>query len=48
MIPFSETRWYVKKVLRNYFNYIMLYSDGDEKNKTLALNANDQGGIMAK
>ncbi len=41
MIPFRETKRYVKKVLRNYFNYIMLYGDGEENDKVLALNTND-------
>ena len=41
MIPYRETKMYVKKVLRNYFNYITLYGDEEEKDKTLALNAKD-------
>ena len=40
-IPFRETKKYVKKVLRNYFNYTMLYGNGDEKDKVLALNMKD-------
>lgn len=41
MIPFRETKWYIKKVLRNYFNYIMLYGDGEDEDKILALNEKD-------
>jgi soluble lytic murein transglycosylase len=41
MIPFRETKAYVKKVMRNYFNYITLYGDGEEKHKVLALNTKD-------
>ena len=41
MIPFRETKAYVKKVMRNYFNYITLYGDGEEKDKVLALNTKD-------
>ena len=41
MIPFRETKAYVKKVMRNYFNYIMFYGDGEERDKVLALNIKD-------
>lgn len=41
MIPFRETKWYIKKVLRNYFNYITLYGDGEKEDKILALNEKD-------
>jgi len=41
MVPFRETRGYIKKVLRNYFNYIMLYSNGENQDKIFALNEKD-------
>ncbi|MDP6626074.1 MAG: lytic transglycosylase domain-containing protein, partial [Nitrospinota bacterium] len=41
MIPFRETKRYIKKVLRNYFNYIILYGDGEEKDKVPVLNTKD-------
>lgn len=41
MVPFRETRMYIKKVLRNYFNYIMLYGEGEEQDKILVLNEKD-------
>ncbi len=41
MVPFRETRGYIKKVLRNYFNYILLYGNGEEQDKILALNEKD-------
>lgn len=39
MIPYRETKKYVKKVLRNYFNYIMMYGEG--KDVIIALNKKD-------
>ncbi len=37
MIPFGETKGYVKKVLRNYYNYKWIYQKGKAANENLSL-----------